>query len=72
MTIDKEKMDVGIQTDKPKITEKQREALKKGRDEYHRMNREYKAILLAQQNTVVEEEAPPPPPPPKQYKLSFM
>lgn len=71
--------DFTIQTDiKPKISEKRLEALRKGREEYHRLNREYKAILLAKKNEVVAEPPPvivseePANVAKKEYKISFI
>ena len=69
--------DFGCQVDiKPQISEARLNALKKGREDYHRMNREYKAILLQQAQQKGKEIEPVPPPvvqaPPKLRSISFV
>ena len=38
-------MEASVQTDKPKISEKRLEALRRGREEHHRRAREYKRLM---------------------------
>jgi hypothetical protein len=47
-------MEVSIQTDKPKISEKRLEALRKGREEHHRRAREYKLMMAEKEKEKTE------------------
>ena len=70
-------MDVSVQTDKSRISEKQREALKKGREDHHRAAKMYKQMLsekdvlkvVEEKHEIVPEIVPEVM---KSYQISFM
>lgn len=68
------KVDVALQTNIKKCSDKQREALKKGREEHHRRAKMYKEMVL--QKETEETSLPPIPPqvePPKiQRQIQFL
>lgn len=74
-------MEIAVQTEKRQLSEKQKEALRKGREEHHRAAKMYKEMLLQKQNEkaveeVVEEVVATPiekvVPEKKTYSISFM
>jgi hypothetical protein len=74
-------MEVAVQTEKRQLSEKQREALRKGREEHHRAAKMYKEMLSQKQNekvveNVVEEVVVKPVetavPEKKTYSISFI